>query len=155
MVAGGQGKVQGNSCMAQCMGVNAEFFDAGNELTQFCQGQCNVGTGAGACLTSADGCCVPFTGDPDCGSVCPCFNAGDIDNAELTFGTGTLSRSKNYPGPDSELICDVAFPQFPFAASFETILTGNRCFSDLTGPIDFISDVEVSSCETLILNECG
>jgi len=64
--AGGQGKAAGNSCMAQCMGINAEFFDASSELTQTCQQQCGIGTGQGSCLTSGDGCCVPFTDDPDC-----------------------------------------------------------------------------------------
>lgn len=64
--AGGQGKAQGNSCMSQCMGFNAPSYDAGHELTQACQAQCNVGTGAGSCLASADGCCVPYTEDPDC-----------------------------------------------------------------------------------------
>jgi hypothetical protein len=67
--AGGQGKAEGNSCMSQCMGFNAPFYDAANALTQFCQSQCNVGTGAGTCLATADGCCVPYTGDPDCEQV--------------------------------------------------------------------------------------
>ncbi len=65
-IAGGNGKAIGNSCMAQCMGQEAEYFDASKELTQNCQEQCNVGTGAGVCLTTADDCCVPFTEDPDC-----------------------------------------------------------------------------------------
>jgi hypothetical protein len=64
--AGGQGKAQGNSCMSQCMVMEADYFDDSHALTQFCRQQCNVGTGQGACLTSADGCCVPYTGDPDC-----------------------------------------------------------------------------------------
>lgn len=69
MAAGGQGKAQGNSCMSQCMGINAVSYSVANELTQQCQVECNVGTGAGSCLTSADGCCVPFTGDVDCGAL--------------------------------------------------------------------------------------
>jgi hypothetical protein len=52
--------------MSQCMVMEADYFDDSHALTQFCRQQCNVGTGQGACLTSADGCCVPYTGDPDC-----------------------------------------------------------------------------------------
>ncbi len=69
-LAGGQGKAKGNSCMAQCMKVEAEYYDASKELTQDCQVACNVGTGQGSCLTSDDGCCVPYTDDPDCVSTC-------------------------------------------------------------------------------------
>jgi len=64
--AGGQGKTQGNSCMAQCIGALADTYDASKEITQTCKEICNVGTGQGSCLTTEDGCCVPYTEDPDC-----------------------------------------------------------------------------------------
>lgn len=65
-IAGGQGKAKGNSCMPQCMKENADSFDSSKELTQFCKEECNIGTGQGKCLTTEDGCCVPYTDDPDC-----------------------------------------------------------------------------------------
>jgi len=74
------GKTKGNSCMSQCMGANAEYYDAQNELTQACKVECSIGQydEPGACLTTEDGCCVPYTDDPDCVVVeCPAdFVAG-------------------------------------------------------------------------------
>ena len=82
-IGGGVGKAKGNSCMAQCMGINAEFYDASNELTQFCQAECNVGTGQGSCLTSQDGCCVLYTGDPDCIVYPECMVNEDCNSGEF------------------------------------------------------------------------
>ena len=59
-----------NSCMASCLKTNSGLFDNSNALTNFCREQCHLGTGQGACLPTADGCCVPYTGDPDCGITC-------------------------------------------------------------------------------------
>jgi len=69
--------------MAQCMGVNSEFYNASSELTKFCQSVCNVGTGKGSCLTSEDGCCVPYTNDPDCTVYPKCRSNEDCKAEEF------------------------------------------------------------------------
>jgi hypothetical protein len=77
MAASGQGKTKGNTCMAQCTGVNSQYYDASKPLTQACKQECGIVQydEPGACLTSKDGCCVPYTLDPDCTPAeCPCFD---------------------------------------------------------------------------------
>lgn len=92
-MGGGQGKAKGNSCMSQCIGINAEFYDASNELTKLCQVECNVGTGQGSCLTSEDGCCVPYTDDVDC--------VVDIDGDGVMSDVDCDDTNVNiYPGAD-------------------------------------------------------
>ena len=81
-LAGGQGKSEGNSCMSQCTEANAEFFNTSDDLTQFCQTECNIGTGQGSCLTSEDGCCVLFTADPDCIAYPECISDEDCNEGE-------------------------------------------------------------------------
>ncbi|MBW2981886.1 hypothetical protein KY343_03330 [Candidatus Woesearchaeota archaeon] len=65
----GQGKAKGNVCMKECMGINADAYDAQSDLTQYCVSQCNPAIENSACAEHADGCCVPFSGDPDCGGA--------------------------------------------------------------------------------------
>ena len=102
-LAGGQGKSGGNSCMSQCTEANAEFHDTSNELTQFCQAECNAGTGQGSCLTTEDDCCVLYTNDPDCIVYPECIsdkdcNAGGNDSKGSSGGESCLL-------PDG--LCDV------------------------------------------------
>ena len=71
---GGNGKLKGNSCMAQCLKVDAGFYEdnSANEEVQNCKALCMPDFQEGTCLVSADGCCVSEVAstDPDCIAEC-------------------------------------------------------------------------------------
>lgn len=121
-LAGGQGKSEGNSCMSRCAEANAEFYNSSDDLTQFCQTECNVGTGQGACLTSKDGCCVLFTDDPDCcssnedcsgGEFCE-LPAGQCDESDI-IGTCVL-------------VPEVCFHLYDPVCDCDNVTHSNDCF---------------------------
>ncbi len=170
-VAGGQGKAQGNNCMSQCMGTNAEFYDAANELTQACQAECNVGTGEGACLTTEDECCVPYTDDPDCVSAgaCPCFDESDINGWESSYGQlGTIEYNTNSNGVrvscGSEPGTNPVSGLYVYARWSETQSWYKGCqasFHNPDGSTVWYEDQPLASieqyeaCENVLINVCG
>ncbi len=119
LVAGGNGRAKGDSCMKSCMaefGQTGEYFDTQSDLTQYCLTQCNPAQDNAQCDSHADGCCAPFSGDPDCKGVgsgtsgdvtCPGFTAQDIQDAMEEMAAAGILEVSISPGYDAE-VCSVA-----------------------------------------------
>jgi len=68
--AEGHGRVKGD-CMKDCMAINSDAFDKNSIAVQACHAQCpSAAVDNSQCsATAGDDCCVPFSGDEDCGGI--------------------------------------------------------------------------------------
>jgi hypothetical protein len=119
---GGQGKAQGDPCMANCMGdfgLTGIWYGKQSDLTQFCLTQCNPAQNNENCGSHDDGCCVPWTGDADCHGAnalgqCDVLNCDDgitctVDTCDQVTGCSNIPNSDVCISDQCNIgICDVA-----------------------------------------------
>ena len=95
---GGNGRVKGTSCMAQCLKMDAITFDSSKPEVQYCKSLCMPPEEEGTCLVTKDGCCVLQVDptDPDCIENEICNDGkdndgdGDIDCEDSDCPTVTI-----------------------------------------------------------------
>ena len=134
---GGNGKAKGISCMAQCLALEAEWFDNSSQEVQTCKSLCMPPEEEGTCLITEDDCCIPEVApdDPDCVQIEVCDDDidndgdGDIDCEDSDCPTVTIEVVDTSNNPQSGVLVGID------CSTLLGTTDGNGIWEDCTGQV--------------------